>query len=173
MRLVPSALLLSMLVVGCTSQAGTETNGSARGNSNAVAAPAFKLTDIKGQKFALADFKGKVVFIDFWATWCPPCVISVPEVEKLYDDYKDKNVEVLSISLDQDESSVLRFADKHSMRNRVALAADSGIEEKYRVQGIPAFFVINKEGQIVNAWEGYNPAMISLWRKELDRQLGV
>ncbi len=168
MRIKPAFLLLTFVMLGCSSQAGTETRVS---SSASVAAPDFDLTDINGRKFSLKDFRGKVVFLEFWATWCPPCVVSVPEVEKLHDDYVAKDVEVISVSLDQDVSSVLRFVKKHDMRNRVALAGNSGVDEKYRVGGIPAFFLINKEGNVVNAWEGYHPRMVSLWRKELDRLL--
>lgn len=168
MRVKPALFLLTFVILGCSSQAGTETRVS---SSAVVAAPDFVLTDTQGQKFSLKDFRGKVVFLDFWATWCPPCVISVPEVEKLHDDYTGKNVEVISISLDQDTGSVHRFVKNHNMRNRVAMVQNSGVDEKYRVGGIPAFFLINQEGKIVNVWEGYHPRMVALWRKELDRLL--
>lgn len=114
-----------------------------------------------------------MVFIDFWATWCPPCVISVPEVNRLVDEYKGKDLVVLSVSLDSNPDAVKRFIIRQKMITRVVLAGDSGVDAKYGVQGIPAFFIVDQKGNIANAWEGYNPAMTSLWRKELNRLLKI
>jgi thiol-disulfide isomerase/thioredoxin len=119
----------------------------------------------------LEGLKGKVVFLDFWATWCPPCVISIPEVKTLYESYKDKNVEIISISLDQDESAVRKFVNKHHMKNRIAMGFESDIGSRYGIDGIPAFFIIDKKGNIVRAWGGYSYSFPDLWRKELDRLL--
>jgi thiol-disulfide isomerase/thioredoxin len=170
MRLWPSLFLLTFSILGCSAPGGTEV-GTA--TNSTVAAPDFELTDIHGKKFALKDFRGKVVFLDFWATWCPPCIMSIPEVGKLHADYASKDVEVISISLDNDVSSVLNFVSKHHMSNRVAMALDSGIDTKYHINGIPAFFIINKQGKLANIWEGYNPQMTTLWRKQIDRLLGA
>lgn len=134
-------------------------------------APLFELTDLSGKKISLAAMKGKVVFLDFWATWCPPCVMSVPEVEKLVEEYQGKNLVVLSISMDSSEEPVKRFMAAHRMTNRVAMAGNSGVDVQYNIQGIPAYFIVDQKGNITKAWEGYNPVMTSLWRKEIDRLL--
>lgn len=122
---------------------------------------------------SLSSLKGKVVFLEFWATWCPPCVISYPEVEKLGEDYKEQNVVILSVSLDSSETSVKRFLLNRKKQNTVAMAGNSGIDVNYEVDGIPAFYIIDPKGNLTKAWQGYNPSMTSLWRKEIDRLLRV
>jgi peroxiredoxin len=167
-------LLLSFML-GCSSPA--QTGSSPSGNSGEVTqkikAPNFELRDINGNRLALGDFKGKVVFLDFWATWCPPCILSLPEVEKLVDDYKSKQVEIISLSLDTNEEIVRKFMQAHKITSHVAVALDSGVEMRYNVNGIPAFFIIDKEGMVVDAWQGYHPSMPQSWRKELNRLLGA
>jgi peroxiredoxin len=134
-------------------------------------APDFELTDLNGKKVSLSGLKGKVVFLDFWATWCPPCVMSVPEVEKVFEEYSGKNVVVLSVSLDSSEAPVRTFMATHKMMNRVAMAGNSGVDSKYNIEGIPAYFIVDQQGNIAKAWGGYNPVMPAMWRKEIDRLL--
>lgn len=151
--------IAGILSVGCQSAATSYQKQKA---------PAFTLNDIAGEKFSLSDFKGKVVLIDFWATWCPPCVMSSPEVEKLSTDYKNQPVVVLSLSLDDNADSVRNFLKTHKISNRVAIAANTDIPEHYAVRGIPAFYLIDQNGFVVRAWEGFSPAMPSYWRKEIE-----
>ncbi len=134
-------------------------------------APDFTLNDLKGKKFSLSDLKGKVVLIDLWATWCGPCVMSTPEIQKLSDQYKTNAFEVLSLSLDQDEAPVRDFVKAFKMDNRVALVGNSGVDQLYQVRGIPAFYLIDPSGNVVGSWTGYHPSMISLWKGEIDRLL--
>lgn len=132
-------------------------------------APEFSVIDLNGKKLSLSDFKGKVVFLEFWATWCPPCVISMPAVEKLSQDYKGAAFIVVSLSVDVDEAMVKKFVVSRHISNRVAVVGESGIDMKYGVQGIPAFFIIDQKGRVTAAWQGYNSVMPKLWRKEIDR----
>ena len=157
--------------MGCKSQGGTANSApdSPVKSTKVYKAPDFTVTGINGEKISLSGLKGKVVFLDFWATWCPPCVMSAPEVDRLVGEYKDKDLYVLSVSLDNSAEPVRNFLARHKMSTHVALTGESGTDANYGVQGIPAFFIIDQKGNIANAWEGYNPAMTSLWRKELDR----
>lgn len=175
MRLCPSFLILTIAILGCSTQGGTQSSEASRPAERQydVSAPDFELKDIHGKYFSLSGMKGKVVFLDFWATWCPPCVLAVPEVEKLHEEYKDKNVEIISLSLDNNEEAVHRFMSIHKMTSRVAIAQNSNIDTNYGVEGIPTFFIIDKEGKIANSWEGFSPRMVIMWRKEMDRLLGA
>ena len=138
--------LAVFLVFGCKSQAGSNTTSDpdveVQSQQKVMKAPDFTLKDMSGQTFNLAAQKGKVVFVDFWATWCPPCVMSVPEVEKLVEEYKGKDLVVISISLDTSEAPVKHFMSTHQMTNRVALAGESGVDSNYGVQGIPAYTLL-------------------------------
>jgi peroxiredoxin len=175
LRIALAVSVLALCVWGCRSQAGTTDNQSeplqATGGGPRIKAPNFTLKDLKGQAVSLSDFKGKTVFLDFWATWCPPCVASTPAVDKLAQDYKDKNVVVLSISMDDEAGTVQSFVERKHLTNRVLMAADSGVNVHYQVDGIPSFFLIDKDGYFVASWAGYSPAMALAWRRELDHLL--
>jgi peroxiredoxin len=97
--------------------------------------------------------------------------MSVPEVERLVKDYKGQDLVVISVSLDSSERPVRKFMETHEMTGLVALAADSGVESEYGVQGIPATLVIDKQGNVAKGWEGFGPTMPNAWRKEIDRLL--
>jgi thiol-disulfide isomerase/thioredoxin len=141
--------------------------------SFAIRAPRLAMVDVNGKRFTLADYKGKVVFIDFWATWCPACVMATPEVQKIYQEYKAKGVEVLSLSMDENPEAVQAFIQEYKMVNRVALTAGTGAEVSYQVTSLPAFYLVDKNGDLANAWRGYHPMLKTIWRRELDRLLGM
>ncbi len=172
------AFAIVLLLGGLLASCGSSSPGSAEAPSEASAqrkqkAPDFRLTDLNGKTFSLHDYRGKVVFLDFWATWCPPCVVSAPEVEKLAADYREKDVEVISISLDDRADKVERFIASHGLTTRVALAGESGVDARYGVRGIPTFFIIDKKGNLAGAWDGFHPSFAAVWRKELDRLLKI
>lgn len=113
----------------------------------------FTITDINGQIFCSQDLKGKVVLIDFWATWCGFCRLSIPILNSLYSRYGEKGLEIISIS-SESEASLRLFAKQNSIIYPVAedknnLAADFG------VYGIPTRFFINQQGQIVQRSIGF------------------
>ena len=135
-------------------------------------APGFSLNTTDGQTVSLSDFKGKVVFIDFWATWCPPCRISMPEVEKIHGHFQGKNVQVLGLSVDEDPESVRRFVAKKKIPYPTLLAGDSDASAAYGVRGIPHFALIDQEGRLVDTWSGYAPSFGMEWRKAIDALLG-
>ncbi|MCG3203724.1 MAG: Thiol-disulfide oxidoreductase ResA [Elusimicrobia bacterium] len=159
--------MLGAIVLGASFGCQTQADYTSR----TVKAPDFQVSDLKGQKITLESLRGKVVFLDFWATWCGPCVISMPEVEKLGEEFRNQDVVILSVSVDANPNSVRRFLAERKVSNRVVMAGNSGIDEKYQVSGIPAFYIIDKKGHVTKAWQGYNPAMASLWRKEISRLL--
>ncbi len=167
-------IILSFVFVcalsGCRGQAGSANASEGRPGPR-IKAPEFELTDIDGKKVKLQDFKGNVVFVDFWATWCPPCVVSSPEVEKLNQEYAGKKVAVLSISLDDEAETVKAYAARKKLTNRMLMAGSSGVDVHYRVSGIPGFFLIDQEGYVVASWTGYSPSMARGWRKEIDALL--
>ena len=134
-------------------------------------APPIELNDMQGKLFSLTAQRGKVVFLDFWATWCPPCQRSTPEVVKLEEDYAPRGAVIVSISVDEDKSAVPRFVASHGMKNRVIIAGDSDVPQQYGVRGIPMFVLIDKGGKIAQIWTGFHPTMVPGWRSELDRLL--
>jgi peroxiredoxin len=116
------------------------------------AAPEIALPDAKDSIVTLSSFKGKVVLIDFWASWCYPCRQSIPGVVKLYNKYKSKGFEVLAVSIDSKRSEWKR-ASKYFKLPYTSLLDPNGWNAKvidtYGINGIPATFLLNKEGRIV------------------------
>lgn len=115
-------------------------------------APEIALPDAKDSIVTLSSFKGKVVLIDFWASWCYPCRQSIPGVVKLYNKYKSKGFEVLAVSIDSKRSE-WKKASKYFKLPYTSLLDPNGWNAKvidtYGINGIPATFLLNKEGRIV------------------------
>jgi cytochrome c biogenesis protein CcmG/thiol:disulfide interchange protein DsbE len=119
-------------------------------------APAFTLQDLNGNSVSLADFRGKVVILDFWATWCPPCIKEIPDFIELYKKYEDKGFAMVGISLDQAGISVVKsFAQKFQI-NYPILMADGKVDKAYGgITSIPTTFVIDSAGNIRQKYIGY------------------
>lgn len=117
-------------------------------------APAFSFKNLAGESVKLADLKGKVVVVDFWATWCKPCIETMPEMQKLYDKHADKGMTVLGVSIDEEgEKKVKPFLSKRKFTYPIVLDSDS-TWKAFGVHAIPAVFLIDKDGQIVKQWTG-------------------
>jgi peroxiredoxin len=108
----------------------------------------FTLTDLDGKSWTLSALKGKVVLVNFWATWCPPCRKEMPDLQALYDRFKDKGFVVLSIS-DEDETKVRPYVAEHGYRYPFLLDPGRKVNELYQVDGIPKSFVYNRQGKLV------------------------
>jgi len=122
----------------------------------AKTAPSFTLQDLKGNQISLSDFQGKVVVLDFWATWCPPCVKEIPHFIELYEQYKDRGFAMVGISLDRQGVSVVKsFAQKYRV-NYPILMTDGQVDKAYGgITGIPTTFVIDSAGNIRQKYIGY------------------
>ena len=164
-------LVLMFIVAGCkkkepepTQQAKvkaeektTQPSGDkAPPGPSAKSAPSFTLQDLNGKQVSLSDFKGKVVILDFWATWCPPCVKEIPHFIELYEQYKDQGFAIVGISLDRKGISVVKsFAQKYRV-NYPILMADGQVDKAYGgIPGIPTTFVIDSAGNIRQKYVGY------------------
>lgn len=110
-----------------------------------------------GQNLLLEDFKGKYVFVNFWNTWCPPCREEMPELNRFYLDYRDKNVEFLFINITLQEKSqeqVETFLKDMNLQLPVYLDRRGEVAMAYGVQGIPSTLVLNPKGEVVYARSG-------------------
>jgi thiol-disulfide isomerase/thioredoxin len=119
--------------------------------SKPVQAPGFNLEDMDGNKQSLKQYEGKVVVINFWATWCPPCVHEMPSMESLYQKFKDKSFVVLGINQWEDEEKVFSFMGqiKKAPTFPILFDPDSKISAAYGVKGLPSSYIVDKQGNIV------------------------
>ena len=121
-----------------------------------VKAPDFELENLEGKKINLSDFKGKMVVLDFWATWCGPCIASFPNMQALVNEYQDHNVAFLFIDTwernpqEKTKSKVTEFLKGNDYTFNVLYDFDSEVAKKYKINGIPAKVVIDKEGNIIS-----------------------
>ncbi len=114
--------------------------------------PDFQAKDINGKTLSLDQFKNKIVLIDFWATWCPPCVEEIPNIIKTYKKYHDKGFEIIGISLDQNKNRFLKFIKDNGMTWRQYFDGKRGQNElarKYSVDSIPTTFLLDTNGKII------------------------
>ncbi|MBE6068024.1 MAG: redoxin domain-containing protein [Clostridium lundense] len=110
----------------------------------------FKLKDLTGKEVSLSDYKGKKVFLNFWATWCPPCKAEMPEMEMLYQETKNSDLVILAVNLDEEKDTVQKFISSSKYNFPVLLDTGNIAASQYEVVSIPTSFFIDKEGNIVD-----------------------
>jgi len=112
-------------------------------------APEFKLNNIRGGTTELSDFKGKVVLVNFWATWCAACVEEMESMQNLYNDLKKKDVEIVAISIDRwNEDRIIDYADKKNLNFHILRDPDQKVRKQYYIMGLPTSYLIDGDGKI-------------------------
>lgn len=144
MQLV-GVLLLALLVAG---QPMAESTVLHRVKGQPLAAD-FTLMDADDVWHKLGDYRGKVVIINFWASWCPPCRYELPSMERLWQKVKDKNVIMLAINIGEDADTIFEFTSEYMLSFPLLMDLDSSVIQKYPVLGIPTTFVIDPDGRLV------------------------
>jgi len=109
----------------------------------------FELQDLSGTTRRLSDFSGKVVFLNFWATWCGPCRFEMPSMEKLYQRFKAKGLVVVAVNLQEDRDSVMRFVEKYELSFPVLLDATGRIGATYGARSIPTTYLVDRDGSVL------------------------
>ena len=111
-------------------------------------APNFTLDSLDGDAVTLSELKGQVVVLDFWATWCSPCVEALDHLQQIHERYADRGVVVLAINIEEERNEIAAFAADHGYTITILLDADSRVSDAYGVQGIPHTVVVNREGEL-------------------------
>lgn len=120
-------------------------------------APDFHLELLKGGKFHLTENKGKVVILDFWATWCGPCLQAMPQVEQVASEFRDRDVRLVAVNLQEDPKQISAMLDRHKLKPEVALDRDGVVAEKYAANAIPQTVVIDRQGTVARLFVGGGP----------------
>jgi peroxiredoxin len=114
--------------------------------------PDFDEKDLQGKALSIAKYKGKVVLVDFWATWCPQCVVELPEIQKAYDKYHKQGFEVIGISLDEDKGALEKFIKQKKMpwsQYFEGKRFDGKLPMKYGINVLPTTYLIDRDGKII------------------------
>jgi len=134
-------------------------------------APDFTLLDIDGNTVKLSDFRGKTVFIDFWATWCPPCRDSIPAIKNIHKQFaSNPDAVILGINLSEKPSTVINFVKSNAIKYPVLLG-DKKTADLYGINAIPSFFIIDKNGNVVKNYKGYNNSLEAEWLIKIREEL--
>lgn len=144
----PRAAYTAAALAGLALLAGLLLAPGGKGLAVGEPAPELRLTDLSGRPVALADYRGRVVLLDFWATWCLSCEREVPELKALHERFARRGLALLGASVDQGApAAVARFAAEHELPYPVLFAQPEALRA-YRVFGLPAKFLIDPEGAI-------------------------
>jgi peroxiredoxin len=138
------------------------------GYSQIKKAPYFELKDLNGKTVRLSDFAGKVVVLDFWATWCGPCKKGIPEFVELQKTFSKQGVTIVGIALD-DYAAVKKFYKDYQMNYPVLMGTNDIVKLYGGIRGIPTAFILGKDGTIRQRFEGYRPKEV--FEKEIKTAL--
>jgi peroxiredoxin len=131
------------------------------------AAPAFTLQNLAGRDISLKNYRGKIVLLNFWATWCPPCRSEMPSMEKLYRELEGSAFEMLAVDLQESPEQVRRFVESNGYSFPVLLDTTGRTGAAYQVSGIPTTYIIDKDGNVlastVGAREWHSEEIIALF----------
>jgi thiol-disulfide isomerase/thioredoxin len=132
-------------------------------------APEFTGTDINGQKINLADYRGKIVLLDFWASWCVPCKQELPFLIEFYNKHKKEDFIVLAVNIDNKRENMLRFLRENDATNTFPVVFDSNkkIPPLYDLQAMPTSYFIDKKGVVRFVHSGFNESTKNEFRQEL------
>lgn len=141
--------------------------------SDGKPSPDFKGVDVNGKEYTLADFRGKYVYIDVWATWCGPCRQEIPYLKKLDEDYKDAQIVFLSLSVDQDKAKWEKMVKEQSMSGvQLHIGQNSSFQQAYKIEGIPHFILLDREGRIIDK-KMSRPSMDEVTRERIENLEGI
>jgi len=115
---------------------------------NAPKAFEFSLLDTEGKRHLLKQYRGKVVLLNFWATWCPPCRFELPSMERAYKKFKNKNIEILAINIGEDADTIFTFTADYPVSFPLLMDLDSKIINQYPVIGLPTTFIVDTQGHL-------------------------
>lgn len=163
-------LLLVLVVVGFLYALLRPASG---GPAVGDATPNFQLSDLDGRTSRLSDYRGKVVVLNFWATWCAPCVQEMPSLNRLSETFGLKGVTVLAVSVDDDEQALRQFVAKNQLKMAVLRDPDHKVSASYRTFKYPETYILDRQGRLVQkviGGEDWNtPRVVSFFEQLLGK----
>ena len=115
------------------------------------------LQDLDGKSYSLKDFRGKVVFLNFWATWCIPCREEMPQMEKLHREFKDQGLEIVAVNFREDKQTVKKFVAELGLTFRILLDLDGAVSNEYGAWALPLSYFVDRKGIFIGKVNGDRP----------------
>jgi peroxiredoxin len=155
MRSVQVANLLLLLVLALTACSGSDAAGGAQaGISEGQRAPDFSLETLEGDKISLSDYRGQIVLLNFWATWCAPCRAEIPAIEAVLDTHQGESLVVLGVNYQESRERVGLFVEELSMTYPILLDETGKVMQTYRAPGLPMSVLLDEQGVIQHRHPG-------------------
>ncbi len=121
----------------------------------------FDLLNLAEQERSLADYRGRIVFLNFWATWCPPCVEEMPSMQRLADKFENDGLSMVAVNIQENPAAVRQFMDEHELSFEVLLDRQGRAGQSYGVRGLPTTVILGRDGYVLGVKVGF-----ALWDTE-------
>ena len=141
-------ILLAALLVASLTGVGAADDQSLTPISGQPAAPDFDLKDPEGRPQRLADYRGKPVILNFWATWCPPCREEMPSMQRAYEKLAAEGIAVVAINVGEDAQTIAQFLEEEPVDVALPMDTDSKVAQRYHMKGLPTTYVIDPDGRL-------------------------
>lgn len=115
---------------------------------NPYPAPSFQLMDTRGDVHRLSDYRGRVTVINFWASWCPPCVNEMPSLQRAWTQWREDGIQVLAINMGEPPEAIGRFMERYPMDFPVLMDRDVAVATRWGVKGLPVTFILDADGRV-------------------------
>lgn len=135
--------------------------------NSAKLAPDFSLPGVDNSQINLADYRGKVVLVDFWASWCTPCIRSFPWMDEMVEKYGEQGFEIIAINMDQEAILAKKFLTRYPNKLTIAFDPQGVVAEQYEIMGLPNSFILNKQGEIVYKHVGFRLSELDKYEAEI------
>ena len=167
---IPIALIALYIFVSMHNRTPSAIDIEPSYEEKGPSAPNFTLQGLDGRMVSLSDFRGKVVLLNIWATWCPPCVAETPSLDKLYKMFEDEDFVLLAVSVDEGGKKVVEaFMKEKNLSFPVLLDPRGSIQRLYRTSAVPESFIIRKDGiidnKVIGAIDWVSPKAIEYFQK--------
>ncbi len=155
------AVVIGLILISSGCGGGESTAPPADPEPTSRVAPDFTLNDLDGVPFSMASNSGNVRIVDFWATWCPPCIDEMPMYKELHDEYATAGVQIIGISMDDEDhlERVREFIEKIGIEYQILMGTEE-VREAYEVPGLPATYVLDQDGNIIKSFVGAKPKKV-------------
>jgi thiol-disulfide isomerase/thioredoxin len=163
MRAAMKAFLAGSCFIVATAASAVELGASA---------PGFTASTFDNKPVSLADYRGKVVFVDFWASWCSPCRQSLPMYDKLAGEFPTTEFTVIAINVDEDVADGKKFLSDHPVKYITVQNPQGDIPKAFGLSGMPSSYLIDRDGKVRQRYVGFEPTDISALKNEITKLIG-